>query len=110
MAGDTPFISRDKDRDISEPSFALFWTKIISENENDVELKINAHMFEKYFWVEIENIVLKINLSTQEEGITEGRQRIFLWFHSIADFELANDAQKIEKNHEWKILHVWDIL
>ena len=104
MAGDTPFISRDKDSDISEGS--PFWTKIISENENDVELKINAHMFEKYFWVEIENIVLKINLYTQKEGITEGRQRIFLWFHSIADFELANDAQKIEKNREWKILHV----
>ena len=36
----------------------------------------------------------------KQEGITEGRQRIFLWFHSIADFELANDAQKIGKNYE----------
>lgn len=31
-------------------------------------------MFEKYFWVEIENIVQKINLYTQKEGITEGQQ------------------------------------
>ena len=67
-------------------------------------------MFEKYFWVEIENIVLENKFILEKEGITEGRQRIFLWFHSIADFELANDAQKIEKNHESKILYVWDIL
>jgi len=52
---------------VTSLSPSSFWTKIISENENDVELKINAHMFEKYFWVEIENIVLKINLYSRRD-------------------------------------------
>jgi len=52
---------------VTSLSLSLFGPKIISENENDVELKINAHMFEKYFWVEIENIVLKIYLYSRRD-------------------------------------------
>ena len=57
-------------------------------------------MFEKYFLSRDRKYRSKNKFIPKQEGITEGRQRIFLWFHSIADFELANDAQKIEKNHE----------
>jgi len=101
VAGDTPFISRDKeDSDISEPFFVFFGPKIISENENDVEWEINAHMFEKMFLSRDRKYRSKNKFIYSQEGITEGRHRIFLWLHSIADFELANDAQKIERNHE----------
>lgn len=38
------FISGHLERDFSEPS--TVWTKYCRENENDVELKTNARMFE----------------------------------------------------------------
>ena len=57
-----------------------FWTKIISENENDVELKINAHMFEKYFLSRDRKYRSKNKFILEKKGSLKGGNVSFYGF------------------------------